>query len=470
MLLTRRHRRRLGQTYQGGLRGAVRDANGILPGAEVALVNEETNAARSTIVNGAGEYAFANVLPGTYTIRASLAGFKTFDASAIRIGTQDFLTLDLRLEVGEVRESVTVTGQTPILETANASVGTMLDRSTLEMLPNAARNVFVLSWTTRNVIPSGAPQFVRQQDQNANSSLSLAGGPRRGSNFLLDGVPITDIFNRAAIIPSIEAVEEVKVQVSVYDAEMGRTGGGVFNATHKSGSNAWHGSGLYLNRPQWGTAKLFFTRENGDPKPETFYHLWGGSFGGPIARNRTFFWASTEGYKTQTSSSIVLTLPTERERRGDYSQSLDLQGRLIVIYDPLTTRPDPSRPGQNIRDAFPGNIIPPGRLNPVALNLVKLLPLPTTDRSAPRSAVPIADLTNQATAKIDHRVSDRHTISGTYAWYHSREPVPQYYGGVQGDPGAAFRASYGEYPRAERCADSRRSVGAGVPIRIHALS
>ena len=370
-------------------------------------------------------------------------GSRRSTPAAIRIGTQDFLTLDLRLEVGEVRESVTVTGQTPILETANASVGTMLDRSTLEMLPNAARNVFVLSWTTRNVIPSGAPQFVRQQDQNANSSLSLAGGPRRGSNFLLDGVPITDIFNRAAIIPSIEAIEEVKVQVSVYDAEMGRTGGGVFNATHKSGSNAWHGSGLYLNRPQWGTAKLFFTSENGDPKPETFYHLWGGSLGGPIARNRTFFWASTEGTGPRHSSSIVLTLPTERERRGDYSQSLRPPGPAHRHLRPAddASRSEPSRaehPRRVSRQHHSARAVEHGGAEPgEAAAAADDRPIGAADGS-----VPIADLTNQATVKIDHRLSDRHTISGTYAWYHSREPAPQYYGGVQGDPGAVFSAWY----------------------------
>ncbi len=211
----------------------------------------------------------------------------------------------------------------------------------------------MISVIAPNVIPTGVPQFVRMQDQNATAMLSLGGGPRRANNFLLDGVPITDLFNRAAIIPSIEAVEEVKVQVSTYDAELGRTGGGVFNTTHKSGSNAWHGSALFLERPEWGTGKLFFTRESGQPKPETYYHLWAGSFGGPLIRNRTFFWVSTEGYKTQTVSIRVLIMPTALERRGDYSQSFDAQGRQIVIYDPLTTRPDPARPGQFIRDPFP---------------------------------------------------------------------------------------------------------------------
>ncbi len=419
------------QTYQGGVRGAVHDANGVVPGAEVVLINEETTLPRTTVSNEVGEYAFVNVLPGVYTLTVSLPGFKTFESRMIRIGTQDFLTLDVALEVGAVSEAITVTGTVLIIETTNASVGTLLERAALELLPNVGRNPFVISTVASNVIPTGIPQFVRQQDQNASAMLSLGGGPRRANNYLLDGVPIGDIFNRAVIQPSIEALEEVKVQVSTYDAELGRTAGGVFNATHRSGSNAWRGSALMLERPRWGTGKLFFARKNGDPKPDTYYHLWAGSFGGPLVRNRTFFWASTEGYKTRTTANLVLTMPTALERQGDYSQSPG------VIYDPLTTRPDPARPGQFIRDPFPGNIIPAARINPVARSLVNLLPLPTAGRSVARSSLPIADLTNQATVKVDHRLSSRQTLSGVFAWYHSNEPSSQFYG-APGDPGAGF--------------------------------
>ena len=426
------------QTYQGGVRGAVRDANGVIPGADVTLVNEETSVERTTVSNAIGEYAFPNVVPAIYTVRASLSGYKTFASRGIRVGTQEFVTLDLSLEVGELREFITVSGESPVIETAIASVGTLIERQALETLPNVGRNPFVISVIAPNVIPTGLPQFVRMQDQNATAMLSLGGGPRRANNFLLDGVPITDLFNRAAIIPSIEAVEEVKVQVSTYDAELGRTGGGVFNTTHKSGSNAWRGSALFQERPEWGTGKLFFTRKSGQPQPETSYHLWAGSLGGPLIRNRTFFWASSEGYKTQTVFDRVLVMPTALERRGDYSQSFDAQGRQIIIYDPLTTRPDPARPGQFIRDPFPGNVIPAERINQVGRNFVNLLPLPTAGRSLPRSSLPIADLTNQVTGKIDHRLSDRQTISATVAWYHSREPSPQFLG-IPGDPGAIFQ-------------------------------
>ncbi len=418
------------QSYHAGVRGAVRDAGGVLVGVDLVLLNEETAAARDTVTNSSGEYAFPGIPPGRYTIRATLAGFRTFESRAISVGTDDALRLDVVLEVGGVTDEVVVTGATPIIQQADASLGVLLDERTLESLPNAGRNPFMLAATAPTVVPTGSPQFVRIQDQNQGSMLSVAGGPRRGNSYLIDGVPIGDLFNRAVFTPSIETVQEVKVQISTYDAELGRTGGGVFNTTLKSGSNTWRGSALYLNRPEWGTGTQFFTRNTNQAKPETAYHLWAGSFGGPLVSNRTFFRASTEGYDSQTSQGSVISLPTALERIGDFSRSP------AMIYDPRTTRPDPARPGQFIRDPFPGNVIPADRINPVARNLVSLLPAPTNGRSLAGTAL-LSDLTNQATAKLDHRLSDRHMLSGVFAWYHSNEPDAEVYGGVPGDPGAS---------------------------------
>ena len=213
--------------------------------------------------------------------------------------------------------------------------------------------------------PVGRPA-VRAAAGSDQLGLVVAGrGPRRGNNYTLEGVSITDLRNRAVIIPNIESVEEVKVQVSTFDAEMGRTGGGVFNTVGKSGSNSWHGSGLYQNRPSGTLGKFFFADKGGLDKPESYYHLWGGSFGGPIVRNRTFFWASTEGYQTFTGRNTVLTLPTERERNGDFSQSG------VTIYDPLTYDPVTGN-----RQPFPGNVIPANRISQVARNSLPALPLP----------------------------------------------------------------------------------------------
>ena len=426
------------QTYQGGLRGAVHDAAGaVIPAVEITLTNEETNTVRSTVTNDVGEYSFPNVPPGTYTVAAAKPGFKKFDDKGVRIGTQSFITLDVSLEVGQISEQIVVTGEAPLIESSNASVGSTLEKKQLETLPTPARNVFFLSVITPNVVPSGDPQFVRQQDQTNSSLLSLGGGPRRANNYTVDGVSITDLRNRAVFIPNIEAVEEVKVQVSTYDAEMGRTGGGVFNTTGKSGTNNWHGSGLFQNRPPAASSNFFFARQANLPKPDNYYYLYGGSVGGPIVHDRTFFWATTEGYKTKTSRNAVLILPTERERAGDFSQS-------AMIFDPLTTRPDPDKPGRFIRDPFPGGIIPGDRINNVAKAVDRYWPKPVSGNTATRTAE-LVDRATQLTGKIDHRFSGKLSTSGMYASYDSKEPESRFYGRNLGDnpadpgEGALFR-------------------------------
>jgi hypothetical protein len=406
-----------GQNYQGGLRGAVRDAAGaVVPGVEMALTNEGTNIARSAITNSEGEYAFANVLPGAYTLTATKSGYKKYEHKAIRIGTQEFITLDVALEVGQTTESVTITGESAILESSNPSIATTLETRALQDLPTPARNVFFLSVTTPSVVPTGDPQFVRQQDQTNSSLLSLGGGPRRANNYTIDGVSITDLRNRAVFIPNIESVHEVRVQVSTYDAEMGRTGGGVFNATARSGGNDWHGSGVFQNRPSFASSQLFFAKRANTPKPDTFYYLYGGSFGGPIRKDRTFFWATTENYKTLTSRNATLTLPTARELTGDFTQSG------VTIYDPLTTRANPA--GGFIRDPFPGNVIPANRINPVARNVSQYFPKVASGTS---STAELIDRANQATGKIEHRWSEKFTTTGFYAWYDSVEPESRFY-------------------------------------------
>jgi len=411
----------LAQTYHGGLRGAVREAGAAVPGASVTLINEANNGVRTTHTNNAGEYAFVNVEPGTYTAKVSMQGFKTIDSKGIHVGTQQFLTLDFALEVGQLQEEVTVEGQATQLETSNASEGSTIDSKTFQTLPTAGRNPFFLATITPGVTHTGDPQFVRQQDQTNSSLLSLGGGPRRGNNYTLDGVAIVDIRNRATVIPSIEAVEEVKVQVTTYDAEMGRTGGGVFNMTGKSGANTWHGSLLGQTRPASTRSLSFFARKACElgagscEKPDTYFYLYAGSFGGPIKKDKTFFWASIEGYKTDTIDDSVVRAPNSRELSGDFSQSG------VTIYDPLSTRPDPSHPGQFIRTPFPGNVIPANRIGPVAKGLAQYWP-----QAGPASSE-LVDRSKTATGKLDQVWSQNFRTSAMYAYYHSVEPQPRSY-------------------------------------------
>src|SRR3954454_1172866 len=240
---------RLGaQSFQGGLRGVVKDPQGVIPGATVTLVNESNGVSRETVTNGVGEYSFPAIEPALYTVRAAVQGFKTFERKGVRIGTQEFLTLDVQLEVGGLTETITVTGESPLIDTTNASTGDVIDTKSLESIPTPGRSVFLMANLQPTVQTSGNARWNRMQDQVGNSAVSMGGGPVRSNNFLVDGFPVTDLQNRASTNPSMEAVQEMKVQVHTYDAEMGRTGGGVMNMSAKSGGNDWKGSAYTVYR------------------------------------------------------------------------------------------------------------------------------------------------------------------------------------------------------------------------------
>jgi trimeric autotransporter adhesin len=426
------------QTYQGALRGVVRDPAGVIPGAEVILINEDTNAERSAMTNEVGEYAFSSVLPGPYTVRVSLAGFKTDTRKGFRIGTQQSAVLDFTLEVGAIAEEVTVTGEAPLIERASATQAATLDKEALQSLPIFGRNTFFAAVSTPGVIQTGDPQFVRYQDQSGASQLSLGGGPRRGNGYLIEGVSITDLTNRPTIAPSMESVEELKVQTKTYEADMGHAAGGVFNTTARSGSNMWHGSALLVSKPGATTGTLFFAKRAGLTNPPQYYYNWAGSFGGPIVRDKTFFWFSTDDYKQRSTRNNVLTLPTPAERSGDFSQTRNSSGQQVTIYDPLTTR---TVGGAIVRDPFPGNIIPEDRISPIAKAMLGPMPLPTSGKSFNGQATLDDGPQNQETLKVDQHWAQLWTTTGMYAHQHTSEPGSAFYGPhgtLPGDPGASL--------------------------------
>ncbi len=421
------------QSYLGGVRGTVADVQGAaLPNVNVTLINAGTGVARSTVSNAEGSYVFSDLDPATYTISAEIPSFKRYEQKGIIVGTQEFLTLDLKLEIGNVAESVTVTEDVPMVETSNASQGQVIDNQKLVNLPNLGRNPFMMSKLVQNVMPVGNPAYNRMEDQSGSSQISIAGGPVRGNNYLLDGIPITDATNRAIIIPSLEAVEEVKIQANTYDAAMARTGGGMFNTLMKSGANEYHGS-LYghLRRTAWD-ANNFFNNAAGIPIANQPNDTWGASFGGKVdipkvydGKNRTFFWLAVEHYDDTQSDSSQFTAPTALERVGNFSQSFARGGGLQTIYNPLSSICNAS--GVCTRAPFAGNIIPASMLNPVGLNIASTYALPTSTSSyygAPNlsASAQLPDRASQFTARIDEDFTSWWRASVSYLRYFSLEP------------------------------------------------
>ncbi len=411
----------LAQTFQGGVRGIVRDTGGgVISGVHLTLANDDTGVSRATISNASGEYSFASVQPGAYTVIAELEGFAPFVRESLAVGISTFLVTDVTLAVGGVEETVTVTAETPLIENGTASVASTIDRRQIEVLPSPGRNVFILAVTTPNVVHTGNPVWVKQSDQTNSSLLSLGGGPLRGNNYTIDGVSMTDLRNRSVIIPVFEAVQEMKVQTNTYDAEMGRTGGGVFNTIHRSGTNDWAGSALYQFRAGelntvWRKLAYFQQRDfdRGLLGMHDFgnapYNLFGGSFGGPIAPGRTFFWLATEGYSDHAIGNTTITVPTPAEAAGDFSDSAR------TIYDPF------SRGSDGSRVPFANDRIPVGSADPAGAALTNLLATLGPGGQISTSGIQIVKAI-QATGNLNHAFSESWHLTGTYLYYRSQEP------------------------------------------------
>jgi hypothetical protein len=420
------------QSSQGGVRGTVSDAQGgAITGVKISLVNGATGEVRSAITTSSGNYDFTAVAPATYSVIAENPGFKKFERKNVIVNTQELITVDVKLEVGAVTESVMVTEDVPLVEASNASQGQVLDNQKLVELPNLGRNPFMLSKIAANVIPVGNPAYNRMEDQSGSSSISIAGGPVRGNNYLLDGVPITDSANRAIIIPSLEAVQEVKIQANTYDAEMARTGGGMFNTLMKSGVNDFHGS-LYghLRRTAWD-ANSFFNNSGGLPIANQPNDTWGASFGGPIwipkvynGKNKTFFWIAVEHYDDTQAASTVFSAPTALEKAGNFSASS------VTIYDPTA-----ALLASGTRAPFPGNIIPTSRFNSAGAAIVATYQTAATPPSKygspdyPISAT-LPDRASQMTAKLDQDITKWWRASISYLRYFSLEPGNTYVGNI----------------------------------------
>jgi len=432
-----------GQTFVGSVRGLIEDPGGaVVAGAKVTLRNQATNVTRDTVSNTGGEYVFAQLQPATYTIEVEVAGFKKLVRPNVVVGAAQQIGLDLKLELGAVTESVQVTTEVPVIENATASNGQVLDTQQMEDLPNLGRNSYLMSKLANNVVPSGPPTWNRFQDQIGSSALSIGGGPIRGNNYTIDGVPITSSQNLAIIIPSQSAVDEMKLQENTYDATMGRTGGGVFNTVIKSGTNSLHGDALGYIRPEDMTANLWFNNAAGslangqpvDPRPFEEWENWEFSLGGPVwipkvynGKNKTFFFVNTEGYFHVQPDAGARALPTAQELAGNFSAS----GK--TIYDPLSgvaCGPTSGCPAGAtvVRTPFPNNMIPGNMINPIGRAILGYLPAPNENPGARidttdyEGSDTLGNHANEVVARVDEDPTEWLRLSGSFLWYHSFEP------------------------------------------------
>lgn len=367
------------QTQTGTLSGRITDQQGnVVPGATVEVINADTGAAVRTQTNADGLYVVPNLLPGSYRLIIRKQGFAEVVKSGLTLHVQDVIAQNFSLKVGSVAQSIQVAGTAPVLETQSSSVGQVVTERSIQNLPLNVRDPIALIALTGGVVLG--PNFGSggKEDVGRNFFLSdfNVGGGRSGSQeILIDGGPdTTGDVNRAAIEPPLDSISEFKVQVNTYNAEFGRTSGGVINMITRSGTNDYHGEAYDFERNSVFDANGYFNNADGLAKAVFQRHQFGFDAGGPILKNRLFAFGDYEGLRQGIPVTELVTLPTALERSGDFSQTLAQNGKLIQIFDPQTLTVLPS--GARTRTAFNGNVIPSADFDPVALKVMSYIPLP----------------------------------------------------------------------------------------------
>ena len=361
------------QQFTGTLQGTVQDSNGaVVAGAEVAITNQNTNVTINTTTSSNGNYIAPQLPPGVYRVTIKKAGFKTSTVAEIKLDVQQIRAVDFTLDVGQTTETVSVSASgTAAIETTSSTVSQTIENKRIVDLPLNGRNPFSLATMSPGVIP--AP----------GSSPFISGGRNATSEVTIDGISNVNAENNVSILdlnytPSVDAVQEFSVQTNSVSAEFGRLGGGVINLVTKNGTNTFHWTAFEFHRNSALDATNFFTNRAGQKKGSFKRNQFGGNVGGPIINNKTFFFVNYEGNRQGTASAASFTVPLPEWRRGDFSNLRNAAGQPIIIYDPLTTRPDPNNPGRFTRDPFPNNIIPTNRINPIAARIMQYWPLPNT--------------------------------------------------------------------------------------------
>jgi hypothetical protein len=336
------------QEFRATIKGQVADASGgALPGATVTAQNTETNEMATATTNAEGNYTIPFLRPGLYTLTTELEGFQKHVRSGLRLEVSQIATINVQLGVGGLTETVTVTSEAPLLDTSNADRGTVIDQHRIAELPLQARNPFSLSILVAGVNYNAQAVYLRPFDNGALADWSMNGGANRNNEFLLDGAPnnANQGGNNIAYVPPAEAVQEFKIATNTYDAQYGRTAGGVVNVTLKSGTNTFHGVGYEFYRRKWLDANSFLLNSRNAPKTDHYLDQYGFSVDGPVripglynGKDKTFFLFTGEKYREGTPAPLFSTVPTEAMRNGDFSNYRDVNGNLITIFDPATGR------------------------------------------------------------------------------------------------------------------------------------
>ncbi len=408
------------QSITGAMVGSVRDPSGLpVAGASITLIQAATGGERRAATSERGDFVLSGLQPGEYTVAVTAPGFKRFEKRAVMLPAAETLSVgDLVLEVGTVAETITVTAHGSTVQTASAERSGLVTSSQVENLLSRGRNVSSLLALLPGVI-----DLADSESPDRNFNIYVQGNRRNTNGFLLDGMPLNAIGNNFNVLVGVsqDAVAEVKILISNYQSEHGRMSGAAVQIVTKSGTREFHGMGSYFKRHEQFNANNFFNNRLSVPKPSYRFNTWSYNAGGPLYlpgrfnrnRDRLFFFWSQEYWPLRISRPVgQLTVPTELERAGDFSQSLDLNSRLIVVRDPVS--------GQ----AFPGNRLPASRVDVNGQALLKFFPAPNffdrglsagrynyvfqTDNNTPQRT---------ETLKLDYNINSNNLLFGNFTVY-----------------------------------------------------
>ncbi|MDX2182259.1 MAG: carboxypeptidase regulatory-like domain-containing protein [Bryobacteraceae bacterium] len=428
------------QSFTATVRGIVTDSSGAgIPGAKVTVTEADRAVPHPVTTDEAGRYVVTALPPGGYTLTVEAQGFKKHSQGNFTLAVQQQATLDVQLQVGDMATTVQVEGSAPLLNTTISTLGQVIDNKYMISLPNIARDSLSLVYLTPGVVGSAG----RRGD---NSTNFVANGSRNStSDVMVDGVTVTTVEQNSGITdlkykPSVDAVQEFKMQVNFFSAEYGQTGGAVVNMVTKSGTNDFHGTAFYFLRDASMNANDWFANRAGQARPPYQRHQYGGVIGGPVIKNKTFFFATYERTEEQSQATRTQTFPTLLQRQGNFTETRSSNGTMIQVYNPFSTTTAAN--GTVTRAPFAGNVIPASMMDPIALKAAAFFPEPNQVTNAVTNTNNwFGQGTSQNTGqkmdfKGDHNFTDRSRITGRYSFAPSNGTPPNLFG--EGNPAVPF--------------------------------
>ena len=419
--------------------GTVRDTTGaVVPHATITVTNLDTQIVQTTHTDSQGNYAVTPLKIGTYSVAAEAQGFKTETRTGIVLRVTDRIPIDFTLQVGSVTQVVNVAEQAPLVQTESSSLGDVIGSTQVTEMPLNGRDYTQLATLTAGVTKVfEGPQHGGSTPTNGNVGGTFVSNGTRGNlnNFTLDGIDNNSNDDASNVLrTNVDAIEEFKVQTSNYSAEFGRSGGAVINATIKSGANSFHGDAFEFLRNEAVDARGFFEPQ-GQPKAPYKQNQFGGTLGGPIRKDKTFFFGDYQGTRIDYFNTWTSTVPTADQQAGNFSEFLgsqvgtDILGRPVYngeLFDPSTTR---VVNGTTVRNAFgfdpatglpitgQANVIPSGRMNPISQAFDGLYPPPNQPGLTNNYVVdaPANDRIDQFDVRLDHYISSKSQIFGRFS-------------------------------------------------------